>query len=86
MLPLFRAVLKFCSTNRLFKNIYIVLEDFYKKKLIRKWGLDGQNPKKILTILQGSVSKINYFVGQNLIFLHYYIQSVKEGIQFKHTG
>ena len=38
---------------------------------------------KILRKSQGSISKIQCFVGQNSILRHYYIQNLKDGIQIR---
>ena len=61
---------------------YIHVFFYIRKMFIIKWDSNGQNFKTILRNLQGSISKIEWFLVKNryyVIITH--IQNVKDGIQ-----
>ena len=56
---------------------------FHKKKVYKTRGSIGQNLKRILRKLQGSVPKLSVFVGQNSMLRHYSIINIKDRIQIR---
>ena len=51
--------------------------------MVKKWGSNGQNLKKISRKWRGSIPKFSPSIGQKSIFRCHFIQSVKDGIQIQ---